>query len=561
MKNLTKYILFILFVTFQFSILKSQVVYEQTNKSVYLFLERMADKGVITLDDLVLPLSREYIYEKLIEIDSFRLNFYDLNTVESDELEFYLKDYNLEKSLKNSKKISTKNEIQDSSITWNNFVKDSLGRYRLFNYESEQLKMNLDPILGITYGAKDGEAYKHWWNGAMVYGYLGNWLGFSFDFRDNHESGNSRDRLMEFSHRRGITPAKGYDNSFDYSEFNANLGVSWGWGSLVIGKGDLEWGFGFNGKLVLSNRAPSYPYIRFDVKPTNWLSFNYFHGWLASDVIDSTSSYTTLRENFNRTIFREKYIASHSIILTPYKGINFSFGESVIYSDKLEFLYLFPLSFFRAADHYLSKNNNDAGANSQFFFNLSSRNIIPNTHFWAEYLIDEITLDELGNPSTERTQHAFAFGFSNHDSFVENLSLKASYTKIYPFVYRHYIPTQTYESRGYLLGHWIGHNSDQIYSELNYTFIRGLKFNLWGEFIRKGEDGVVDDQYAVPQLPFLFGKNKHYFDWGISLKYEIIHDAFVSLEYESLLTSTEQENGAFEDNRSNEFFMSLNYGF
>ncbi len=105
------------------------------------------------------------------------------------------------------------------------------------------------------------------------------------------------------------------------------------------------------------------------------------------------------------------------------------------------------------------------------------------------------------------------------------------------------------------------HNADQIYLALNYRIIRGLQVKAWTEFIRKGEDGVVDMQYTRPSQPFLFGLRNNYTNWGFNAKYEIIHEAFVSLDFKSFLTSTEQETGNFIDTRRNEFFMSLNYGF
>ena len=70
----------------------------------------------------------------------------------------------------------------------------------------------------------------------------------------------------------------------------------------------------------------------------------------------------------------------------------------------------------------------------------------------------------------------------------------------------------------------------------------------------------MDDQYTRPSQPFLFGERTNYTNWGFIAKYEIIHEAFVSLDFKSFLTSEEQEDGTFIDARHNEFFMSLNYG-
>ncbi len=76
---------------------------------------------------------------------------------------------------------------------------------------------------------------------------------------------------------------------------NVDLGFKWDWGSFTIGKNHLNWGYAENGKIVLSEKAPSFPYVRLDIKPTDWLTFNYIHAWLNSDVVDTNSLYSTWR--------------------------------------------------------------------------------------------------------------------------------------------------------------------------------------------------------------------------------------------------------------------------
>ena len=174
--------------------------------------------------------------------------------------------------------------------------------------------------------------------------------------------------------------------------------VDWKWGEFTAGKDFLEWGYGESGKLVLSNKAPSFPFIRLDIHPVPWLRFNYFHGWLTSKVIDSSNIYTTLSGRFEHGLsYRNKYIASHTLTITPLKGLDISLGESIIYSDKLQISYLMPLMFFKLADHYLSNYDNNIGNNSQFFAGISSRNHIKNTHLYGTLFIDEISIENLFN--------------------------------------------------------------------------------------------------------------------------------------------------------------------
>ena len=264
---------------------------------------------------------------------------------------------------------------------------------------------------------------------------------------------------------------------------------------------------------------------------------------------------------YNRILYRTKYIASHTITITPAKGLDISLGESIIYSDRLEISYLMPLMFFRLADHYLSRQNNNAGGNSQFFLQVSSRNHLKNTHLYASTIIDEIRTTGIFNPKTQRYQLGFMLGGSVADLPADNLTLTLEYTKIYPFTYEHYIPTQTYQNASYNLGDWIGSNADLIYGSVKYKFMRGLQLKLWGQYARKGSRGTAEQQQiAIPQPPFLFGLHNAYSYYGAELKYEIIHELYAKAEFQHNKISNEQDDGTFLEKTLNRFFISVYYG-
>ncbi len=529
----------------------SQTVYEPITSDVYPFLEKMAQKGLIEFNDLIKPLSREYIYQKLQKLTN---NNERISTVDKEELKFWLRDYGFEKA--NQKLNPPSSLVPRSNKYW---FKDKWKRYRLFSYSSNLFKVNLDPIFGYEVASRDGAKRTHFWNGAYFYGYIGKHIGFSFSFRDNSETGTTIDRTKNFTPVTGIVTSLSNKKNIQYGEVQTSIAYNWNWGSVSVGKDYLEWGYANSGKIVLSNKAPTYPYLRLDIHPAKWIYFNYIHAWLSSDVIDSSHIYPTLRKGQNRIIYRNKYLASHTLTLVPVKGLSIALGESVIYSDNLELAYLFPLMFFREADHYLSKNNNNAGANSQFFFNVSSRNNIKNTHLYGTLFIDELAVADLFNAARSRNQIAFTLGGSVTDLPVDNLTFKIEYSKLYPFVYRHYIPTQTYENHGYVLGNWIQHNADIIYSSLNYRFLRGLQATVWAEFIRKGGNGVVDDQYTRPSKPFLFGKRKNYTNWGFEAKYQITHQLFARFKFQSYFSSI-QNTDTFVDNQFNDVSFAVYYG-
>jgi len=395
------------------------------------------------------------------------------------------------------------------------------------------------------------------------------------DVRVHNESGSYIDAFKYFTPETGIIPNTRYpsthENSIDYSEVKGMLSYDWDWGDLVFAKDYITYGYAQSGNLVLSTKAPSYPYIRLDLHPVKWLAFHYFHAWLASDVIDSL--------NFiegQRNIYRNKYFTWHSLVVTPTKGLDLSVGESVIYADQLEPVYLMPFMFYFLADDFLS-NRYDAArrgdANSQIFFSVSSRDHIKDTHLYGTMFIDELTLAGLtgtifsNNRTTgslfhsprNRTQLGFTLGCSVTDMPINNLTITTEYTRINPFVYQHHDPAQTYTNAGYIMGDWIGPNSDLAYLNLNYIFFRGFQMNIWGEYIRKGSDSD-SLQYASTQPDFLYGLKNYYKYFGVTLKYQPIHELNFELSYRTNGTSSEQDDGSYIDNQIRQFSFAVYYG-
>ena len=544
--------------TFLFLVLSSfafaQVVYEPLHRDVYKFLSRLSQKSVIVFDDQVRPVSRKYIAQKLIEATE---KSSQLTSLEIEELDFYNRDFKFELDLINDVKIDS------SQITIVGY--DEGDRLRLFSFRNNFFSLNLSPILGLKVGSRDNEKLTHFWNGIYTYGYIDKYIGFSFDFRDNLEQGNTIDKHKEFSNITGVDARTDENiidyppNKMEYSGLDAVIASDWSWGSFSFGKDFHEWGYAESGLLVLSQKPPSYGFIRLDIKPVDWFRFNYMHGWLSSDVLDSNSFFYTETGTLSFD-YKNKYFAHHSITLTPLEGLDLSLGESIVYDDELEFLYLIPIMFFRVADHQLSNQTNEAGGNSQFFFSISSRGQIKNTHLYGTLFIDEITLNGISDSEKQRNQLGFTLGGSVTDLPIDNLTLKIEYTKNYPFVYNHYTQSQDYKSSGYNLGHWMEHNAELIYVSLNYRIMRGLQATVWGQFIRKGEEGNIDQQYVQPQPPFLFGLRKNYGYLGAEIKYEYTHELFAKLSYQTTNSSVQQEDLSFIDTRLNEFYFSVYYG-
>lgn len=538
------------------TLLCGQINYEPLNKSVYNYLDNISAQGYIVLSTEIKPFSRIYIAKKLIEIYNSKN---EITKIEEDELFFYMRDFSNELiNLGFDIGQLPKTEMSNYNI-WNHVGFNNAGRFHLFDYKNESFTFKLDPIYGYSSALSDNINSTHFWNGLNLYGSISNFIGFELNFRDNSVDGNV-DRTRTFSPQTGYSfKVSREDGSMEFDEVNANLTFSNNWASLTLGKDYLYYGEGTQGNIILGNKAPSFPHIKLEVNPVEWFRFSYVYGWLNSQVVDSS----TIRYNQSEwETFKHipKYYVAHMFSFTPLNSLNISIGESVVYSDSFEPIYLIPVLFFRLADHYLNVPDNAAG-NAQLFGSFWYNYSKINTRLYGSVYIDEFSVQTLLAGTLGPKAVAYTIGASIANPYVDDLQINVEYSKLDPFVYFHRDDAQMYSNYNYQLGHWIGSNADQFYISINKNILRGLKTKLWYSNIRRGERESADEPRYQEKHVFLWGLNTHYSNWGFGISYEPIHDVLIRTSYQSLLTSTEQENGAFVDVRNNELFMSLNYGF
>ena len=173
------------------------------------------------------------------------------------------------------------------------------------------------------------------------------------------------------------------------------LTYSWEWGTVSLVKDYIEWGNSYRYPNIFSAKAPSFAQLKLHLKPVSWFEFDYFHGWLVSEVIDSSRSY-----NYNgveRNVFHNKYIAANMFTFIPWKYLYFSVGNSVVYSDQnLNPAYFIPVFFYKSVDHTYNAATNSAGQNSQMFFNINSR-LIPKINIYYSMFVDVLSFKTLFN--------------------------------------------------------------------------------------------------------------------------------------------------------------------
>jgi len=529
----------------------AQTVYQPVTSDIYNLLERLYIKGAIEYHSEIKPIPRKEIAGYLIQA---LYNKEKLTEIDLKEIEFYRKEF--------ADEISFINDSINLNLPRTEFFTSGQNdRFRLFNYRDSTFTFNLDPILGIQFGNEWNSDFSQRWNGLEFFGYISDNWGYSLDFRDNLEQGDNIDDKKTNVPATGINISKNTENSIQYSAVNAQVTYGWNTGNLSLGKYAVNIGNGRAGQLISSSKAPTYPLIRLDFRPVEWLNFIYFHGFLKSDIPDSSTYRSTSVDGRESISDIPKFIASHMLSFYIGDDLTLSIGESIIYSESVEPIYLVPVMFFRLADHYLSSEGSNTGDNAQLFADASYRISPINGKVYGSVFIDELSIEKVVD-GENLSSIGYTAGTEFSDLIIPNSSFVLEYTRIQPFVYTNSNDAQTYKSHNYQLGHWIGSNSDMIYLSYRQNILRGLSIKLSGWYFRKGQTEEPEQQYELPYPSTLYGARRTDKRISFEVSWQPVHNLYAK-GYYSYSDISDEEVGRtpeFMLGANNNFGLALYYG-
>jgi hypothetical protein len=393
-----------------------------------------------------------------------------------------------------------------------------------------------------------------------MFGYIGKNFGFYANLRDNNAS-MAMAKPEYFTLEQGQVYKNMENGVVDYSEMRGGIVASVKWGSIGIINDRVAWGDNYHGANILSGKAPAFPSIQLHLNPAKWFDFQYMHGWLNSNIIDSSRSYYA--GDVYRLVYRNKYIAANMFTFIPWRGLNLSFGNSIIYSDiNVNPLYLIPFLFYNSVDATKNNYSNDGGSNSQLFLNFSSRQI-RHLHLFISFFVDEWKTSRV----MEKDQHNFTslkVGFQMSELPVQNLSLTAEYTRTQPMTYDHYISTTTFTSSDYVMGNYLRENSQEIYVAIAWHPLRGVLINASYTLAQHGDDVPYNNNagYVVDQVPFIKNKTWQNSAFGLSARYEFVNNGYFFVSY---LNSSREGDVRFQPEfmhgKTNTVMTGINVGF
>ncbi len=541
MIRISKLLAIIILLYIEINVYSQDIPISFRNEAIYDFLDELANNKIITINSAVKPFSNSFILKCLNDAEKSRAL---LLTRQQKELDFYLSQYkfietngnNLYTESKKGNLITKKPNLSIGFLPLGLHFKDSLFTF------------SLKPIWGFREYASGGNRIMHTWGGAEAWGSIGK-ISIYASLRDNSQTEVLANPTY-FTQSEGGNYKSGGPGlkGIDFSEMRGGVIYGWGWGSLGLVKDQIQWGTNYHGASIFSGRTPSFAMIKLQLKPVKWFELNYIHGWLVSEVVDSSRSYTSTTGDF-RAVYRDKYIAANLLTFKPFRDISLSIGNSIIYSDtKVQPAYLIPIMFFKSIDHTLSHDIDNQ--NSQMFLDLSIRRI-NHLHLYTTLFIDEFSVTRIGDSK----RHNFIsekYGTRLSNWPIRNTAITFEYTKTNPVVYKHRVPTTTFETNTFNLGHYLRDNSDEIYGAVDIRPFRGLLLRGDITYARHGNEYDYITGSNADELPFMKDITWRNITISFTSRWEFIHDSWLYLN-----VSKSSIKGYDVDGKTAQYYLDL----
>lgn len=504
------------------------------NREINSFLDELAGQQVISLNTAIKPYSRKIVAQCLTEAQQ---KSEKLTPRQVKELEFYLRDYATEVVF--LKEEGTKDKEVESepkgpfslSMIGLKFTVPGNEKITQKGYRHVPVfTATLKPLVTFDYGINQNGSYTQTEIGAGLFGYIRNHFGYAVAIRKGFQS-------EELSGRNMTTEAPGHrmdyfsDGSCSYVEWTGQLTYSWKWGSIGLMKDRISWGDQVHGPIIFSEKPPSFIHLRLDIRPARWIDFTYLHGWLTSNVPDSGGALITTSDYHGKMV--PKYLAANMVTIRPWRYLNISLGNSVVYSDKIQIAYLLPILFFKSIDHTLyplETSSGLVGDNAQMFLNISSRQI-RHLHLFLAVFVDELMVSRISDPELHNFL-SWKGGFSLSNFPLKDLILSAEFTRTLPLTYQHPVETTTFENDGYNFGNYLLDNAQEIFLSLNYHTIRRATFSASFTYAEKGIEYIYGKTENGAATPFMKSVIWSKVLVSCGALYEIAPNMTCRLEYE-----------------------------
>ncbi len=509
----------------------AQTVYVPTHHWVYDFLERLETKGILSrVHNNTRPMTRIELAEYLAQVVPLADR---CSRADRQQLDFLRTEFReeLEKLHVPAPEEPTTMErlVRHKWVDrWLPNLFYANGR-NFLSLDLPPAKVYLDPILvrRREYAKADTlrsqERVFTNTNGWVLWGTLGQYVGFLTDARDNQEWGTRNYLGIDNFTLEGRGFVRSNSRQIDFDETRSHLAFHWKYLTLQYGKDKNRWGPGYRGQLAISDHPTSYDQIKLQIDGHH---FRFTSLW-------------ALLQHYQPGFFKgahaEKYLAAHRLEFSPWRFIDIGLHEMVIYAGrKFEPSYLNPLMFWRSAEHYLGDRDNAAmGLDLELKF-------LPKTKLYGELFIDDITTGRLSS-DFYANKYAYLAGMYHVDLLgLDNLDFRLEYARVRPFTYTHGGVTnfQQYSTN---MGHRLGPNADEWFCGLKYQYSRAFYVESYVAVERHGGNtekqnfgGSLFDAWEYDDgeyFRFLGGVKRRTTTFMVLGSYEFLRNAFLQVQY------------------------------
>lgn len=285
------------------------------------------------------------------------------------------------------------------------------------------------------------------------------------------------------------------------------------WFEVQLGKDNLWWGPGRYGSLLISDNPPSWDMLKLDAAYSIF-RFTYFTGILPGELGD-------------------RYLSGHRLeaLITP--GFRFGIHETVVHGNRFERHYLNPFTIYFFATPTLEAS----GINDNMLIGLDFE-ILPlkNVKLYGELMVDDFQSPwDLEDFYNWANLFGIQFGvYWTNPLGLDDTDLRAEYTFVNQYSYTHWIPTNSYQHYGHVIGHWLGPDADYLKCDFSRYITDRLSFNVSYALERHGE-GDMGKSVPPPgesKWHFLSGITERRDAVGVKLSYGSLGRYLLSVAYE-----------------------------
>ena len=444
---------------------------------VYEFLDRLGVKGVLPLySNSAIPLSRKEVASLLVDAGTRREK---LTMADQEFLAKFMQEFAHEIDPQSEEasvlfRDGFTNALTDKEKYLYAFSDSSFTAYVEFLGSLDFRQAN-----GDSYGSAHAMLESH---GGRIRGTIKQQLGYFLQATNGTLVGDRAFALSDPRLRSNVKFNNLDSPYFDFTE--AYLRADLSWFNLQFGREYSRFGTGYSDKLLLSDNAPVFDFLKLDAHYKS-LRFSFLHGSLLPDSALFPGIPVTEPTGSN------KYLAMHRIQFSLFDVLNLSASEMIIYQRySPEFAYLNPINFYKSSEHSLRDRDNALlGFDFEFF---------PHDGYklYGSWLIDDIDFSKMGT-GWWGNEFGWQGGACLTDAAgMSNLDLIVEYARLEPYVYTNRLNGNDYTHNNVSLGHHLEPNSDEWFVQCRHRPLKSLRTWITFTHERHGEN-IIENGMVI----------------------------------------------------------------